>query len=251
MATQKVLNALTKQGGILFQALTEGFGMDLADRPLLPGARDYFHFHEDFIGYDATNSPDWGVDETSASGSEAGTVAAIDGIGGQVTVTAGSADNDGCTLYLKTEFAKCEADREGWFLFRAKVSHATEIDLFIGMIAYEADLQDVSDNMPADGFGFRKEDGDTNLDICSSKDGTNTASTAVGTLTTDFHEYLIHWDGVDTLTFYLDGTEVGTVATNVCDDELLTPVFMFRNGNAVARVLTADLCDVIQPRTAA
>ncbi len=93
-----------------------------------------------------------------------------------------------------------------------------------------------------------KDDGDTNLDFCSAKDGTNDNLTGLGTLTTGWHTYGFYFNGNGAIDAFLDGTKVGTVDTTICDDEEVAPMALVRNGDGNARNLKIDYFLVRQLR---
>lgn len=215
-------------------------GAPLAVRPALAHG-----FFEDFIiPYD---SGQWDENNVDGGGDSSEVCAVNDGVGGELTLTTNDAEDDAEQRTYKTETFKLESGKPLWFEARAKASEATEIDLMIGLIANE-DLTAVGDNLPADGIVFLKDDGDTEIDVNSSKDGTDSGGQDVATLDTDYHRYGIYFDGDSSIEMYLDGEKVDTRGSTICDDEELAPSVMVKAGDANARTLTVDYIRVVQER---
>lgn len=168
-------------------------------------------------------------------------------VGGVLVITNDAADNDADQIVWSNRLFKLAAGKTLWWECRAKLSDATQSDLFLGLIAPE-DMTAVADNMPQDGVGFLKDDGDTQIDYVSSKDGANDAQTNKGTMDTSYHTYGLLIDGVTSVTPYLDGVALTALATTFCDDELLAPTVMVRNGEAVAKILSVDYIRCVQLR---
>ena len=166
---------------------------------------------------------------TVEAGSSSATEATSDAQGGVLVLTNDAADDDADQIQYVNEVFKFTAGNPLWFEARAKLSVTTNVDMAIGLIAAE-DLTAVADNMPADGCVWKKDDGDTNLDFASCKNGTNDTTNALGTLDTNWHKYGFYFDGDGTIRFYLDGVGVGVAVTTLCDDEELAFFAMVRNG---------------------
>ena len=173
-----------------------------------------------------------------------------DGRGGYLEVTNAALEDDGTEMqyHKATESGEAwqfSAGKPLWFEVKAAFSHATEIDFAIGLADTDTTILDGSQDLAI----FRKHDGDANIDFISDKDGTPTMTDTGVDVTADvFIRYGIQWDGVSTLTFFLDGVAVGTDATNVCDDETLAITLCCENGDGNARVMTIDYIKVVQVR---
>ena len=216
----------------------------MLDPALLHDPSVVHRFFEDFNGVHAAGN--WDIVTVEAGGSDA-TEAIGDAAGGVLVITNDAADDDADQLTWKTESFKLAAGKRLFCAIRATISDATQADLALGLIANE-DLSAVMDNMPGDGVVWKKEDGDTELDFASCKDGTNDLQAAEGTATTAAREYAFYFDGVATITPYLDGVAGTPCVTTICQDEELAPTLLVRNGEAVAKVLSVDYIEVNQLR---
>lgn len=203
--------------------------------------------HRAFDDFDHIHSAsEWDIVTVEAGGGTA-TEAVTDAAGGTLVVTNDDADNDYDQLVRVNETFKLAAGKRLFCAIRGKVSDATKADFWCGLIANE-DLSAVVDNMPGDGVVWVSDDGDTEIDFKSCKNGTNEENDAEGTLDTSFHEYAFYFDGAGTITPYLDGVAGTPIETTIPDDEELAVGWGIRNGEAVAKVLTVDYYDVAQLR---
>lgn len=219
--------------------------VDSPNDPIAGKISDLHLFQEDFLKpYDSSL---WDENNVDGGGDTSEVCAVNDGAGGELTLTSNDSEDDAEQRTYVTESFKLVSGKKLWFEARAKVSAATEIDIVLGLIANE-DLTAVGDLMPADGVVFKKNDGDTKIDVASSKDGTNDTASDEATLDTDYHRYGFYFDGAGTITPYIDGTAGTALSTTVCDDEELAPTLMVRAGNANARTLTVDYIRVVQER---
>lgn len=201
-------------------------------------------YFEDFDHVHAAG--EWDIVTVEAGAGDA-TEAVGDGAGGILTITNDAADDDADQLARKSETFKLATGKRLFFAIRAAVSDATQADIALGLIANE-DLTAVTDNMPGDGVVWVSDDGDTELDFKSCKNGTNEEADAEGTLDTAMHEYAFYFDGDSTITPYLDGVAGTDIETTIPDDEELTPFMLVRNGEAVAKILTVDYIECNQLR---
>lgn len=241
----------TKRGCQPFNWLVEGFGyrakldkgvVDAEEMPLLAPRRSIHEFFDDFLVY---NSGDWDANNTQSGSGQS--VGVSDAVAGEIALTTADSEDDAEQLTFAQETFKLVSDKKLWFEARAKVDAATEHEFVLGLIANE-DLTAVGDLMPADGVVFKKDDGDTNTDVASSKDGTDDESTGIATLDTDYHRYGLYFDGDGTIEAYVDGEKVATLETTICDDEELAPVMMAKTGQGSSHTLTVDYIEVVQER---
>ena len=231
-------------------AITAGTGM-WANSPSEadPNPNAAHRFFEDFV---AVLSADWAVAETDT----ANTAAVSDAQHGVVVLTCNAGDDDSSIqIQHAQETFRLTSGKKVWVEFRVKiVGDATQSDFFIGLAEVE-NLTAVADNMPANGFGFRKDDGDTNIDACSSDNGGNVESLAVAVLANDtFVRLGLLFDGgasgAATLTPYIDGVAgapIAAVAYGTMTE--VAPIFMVRNGDAVTtELLHCDYIKVVAQR---
>ena len=167
-----------------------------------------------------------------------------------------STDDNAQQIQWKNEIAKPTVGKRIWFEARVNCNggDATNLDFFIGLSATE-DLTGVADNMPANGIGFHKDDGDTNIDFSTSDGGTNIQQAAVGTLADDTYIRLgFSFDGGATgagvLTPYINGV-AGTQITTMTYATMaeVSPIIMIRNGDGTAQQkIKIDYVQVISER---
>ena len=231
--------------GLNYRAKFNKGVVDSENFPLLAPISGVHKFEEDFVApYDSNQWDSNNVDD----GGDSGEVCAVnDGAGGELTLTTNDAEDDAEQRVYKTESFKLVSGKKLWFEARAKMSAATEADMVLGLIANE-NLTAVGDLLPADGVVFKKDDGDTHIDVNSSKDGTDDTAAEEGTLDTDYHRYGLYFDGNGTITPYIDGVAGTALDTTICDDEELAPTVMVRAGDGNARTLTVDYIRVVQER---
>ena len=201
-------------------------------------------------------------DEVQATGwvvtaDSTGTAAYQDVVGGTLhLLNAATTDNDATQAIWAQETFKLATGKKLWMEIRLRCSagDATNLDFFAGLLEAE-DLTGVADNMPANGIGFHKEDGDTNIDASSSDGGTDLQQAAVGTLVDATYITLgLVFDGAATgnatLTPWVNGV-AGTAITSVTYATMaeMAAGFMIRNGDATTRQsLTVDYIKVVQLR---
>lgn len=219
--------------------------VDAEDQPMLAPVRNVHEFFEDFLlPYDSNQWDSNNVD----GGGDSGEVCTVnDGAAGELTLTTNDAEDDAEQRTYVTESFKLVSGKKLWFEARAKASVATEIDVMLGLIANE-DLTGVGDNLPADGLVVKSDDGDTKLDVNSSKDGTDDGAADVATLDTDYHRYGFYYDGAGAVEAYVDGAKVATLNSTICEDEELATSIMVKAGDGNARTLTVDYIRVVQER---
>jgi hypothetical protein len=216
---------------------------------------EYFN---DFRGVaadlDVTN--EWTATEVGAGGAPALTA---DALCGTATLTTDANDNDAQQIVLNQLSFQAALGKKLWYETYFKINTAAkhiQSDWLVGLIGAGENLVAVADILPANGIVFNKDDGDANIDLTTSDNGTNVASAAVGTaLTTANTWYRLgyHFDGGATgsgiITPYINGV-AGTPITTAAYATMttLSPVFLLRNGEAGAVVMTIDYVKVVQLR---
>lgn len=211
----------------------------------------HFYFN-DFLSDNDYNTTDWTV-TTVEAGAGTASEALQDTVLGTLLLTNDDADDDADQINFKQETFKLAANKKLWMEINFQVSEATNLDFFVGLAEAE-DLTAVADNMPANGIGFHKEDGDTNIDVSSSDNGTNLQTAAIATLAAATNVRLgLYFDGgatgSATITPYVNGT-AGTAISSVTYATMaeMAPLFMVRNGSAASRTMTIDFIKVVQLR---
>ena len=208
---------------------------------------DFSTLFTDFHDYVAA---DWVITTTEAGAGDA-TEAVGNLAGGVLVVTNDAADDDKDFFQWAgnkgavAETFKFVSGKKLQFVFRGKLSDATQCDFFAGL--YITDTDPVGGL--SDGIYFRKLDGSTTLYLVAEKDSTET-TLAVATLANDTYVVLeFYYDGGDRISAYVSGSRVGSIAvTTAPDDEELALSFGIQNGEAAAKVLSVDYIGASQER---
>lgn len=182
---------------------------------------------------------------------------ADDAAGGILTITTNDAANDSCELQLNGEpFALAVGKPLRWGC-KLAINDVDKADWFVGLAITDTAILagGVTDRV---GFECLH---DGNIDALVEQDGTeNIADTLVniadGSLATfDAKAVVLEfvWDGVDTITFIVDGVLTNTMTDNgttivIPDDEAMTPSICLET--SAAQVVTAwvDFVEVIADR---
>jgi len=208
---------------------------------------EYFNdFRAAAADYDATN--DWTYAEVDVGGG-GGAALTADAPCGRLTITSGANDNDAGEITLKQLSFKVALGKKIWYETKFQVvtaAKATQSDWVAGLIGAEENLTAVADCLPANGIVFHKDDGDTNIDITTSDNGGDVQSLALGTfaVTTDIM-LGFYFDaaatGAGIITPYINGVAKTPITTAAyATMTTLSPVFMYRNGEAGACVMSID-----------
>lgn len=192
---------------------------------------------------DAISADEYRWNET-ASGS--GTpLAPIDVVGGGGMFTNGTGDNEYYFYESGQEIGQLVAGYDLWFEIVVQTDDATQSDMFAGLCARLAS-GNLFDNR-VDCVGFRKDDGDTDIDLETDVSGsTATSSTAQGTLADDTDISLgFHYNGNDeTVYFFINDSYVNSIATTLPTTELCVS-FGLRNGEAAAKSMIVKVIKLV------
>lgn len=206
---------------------------------------DFITYENNFLAEQDYAAADWIITTTEAGSGDATEALASDEIGGALLITNDDADNDSDELQATQENWGLQAGKKMWYETRIKVSDATQSDLFLGLAITDTTIIDGT----TDSIGFRKDDGDANIDVVSEKDSTETLTDSGKDLVDDTYVKLgMYWDGVSTVEFYVDRNKVASHTTNNPDDENLTITMAIQNGEAVAKTMTVDYIYITQER---
>ncbi len=210
-------------------------------------APDPTKFHTWFDDFDHYDLADWVITNTGA-----GTEVTQSEDGGVLLLTNAAGIDDltflqytGGTSATVVETFLMEAGKKAWFKTRVKISDATQSEFVVGL--------QITDTTPlgvTDGIFFRKDDGDTNIDIVVQESATALSTAeAIAAATTGYVELAWYYDGVRTLHYFTDGVERGTLTTtNVLPSTELTISFGIQNGEAVAKTMSVDYIFVSKER---
>ena len=209
-----------------------------------------YELFDDFTEYDNTATVgNWAM-------TEAGTCTDVldDVTAGGIVILSTQTTTDDAAVQITHAGAgfKLAAGKTLWFEARVRFTGvATTSEVSLGLVNSGEDLIAVGDVLPQDGISFSMQNGAAAMAFTCSMDGTNTgAVAAVHTLvTTAWTTFGFLVSGITSVTPYVNGV-AGTAATaTLCTDELLTPYFLVRNGNATgARTLEIDYVRVVQIR---
>ena len=172
-------------------------------------------------------------------------LACQDVVGGGAKFTNGAGDNNYYFYESGAEIAQLVAGYDLWFEIVLQVSDATQSDLFAGLCARLAS-GNLFDNR-VDCVGFRKDDGDTDIDLETDVSGsTATSATAKGTLADAADISLgFHYRGdQERVYFFIDNAYVYSIATTLPTTEMCVS-FGLRNGEGVAKTMTVKIIKLI------
>ncbi len=188
--------------------------------------------HVYFNDFDEPIGSNWFI--TSTGSASAAAIADVDGGAITLTTDAGAADN--VFLDKKGESFLFAAGKPLWFKTRLKVSNATSSTFVAGL-----QITDTSPLAVSDGVFFIKAGGSTTVQMLVEKNGTATTVSAATMADDPFITLGFYYNGVDGISYFADGVQIGTAAvTNLPDDELLTVSLGVQNTTTSARVLTVD-----------
>jgi hypothetical protein len=216
-----------------------------------PSIDQVWHHYWDFKdpqGYvtDAVDAVSYVWAETNSGAGTA--LVAIDIAGGGARVTNGGADNNFYFYESAQEIVQIVANRDFWFEFEFQTNEATQNDLYVGLCE-RLGAGNLFDNR-VNAIGFRKDDGDTNIDMITCAAGVE-AATAVDTLVADTNFRLgLRYDSDPGIIRAYTGqgtdeaVQVGTITTGL-PTVLMCVSFGIRNGEADAKTFTARQARVV------
>ena len=201
-------------------------------------------YFNDFLVAQDYAAADWVITTTEAGSGDATEALAADEACGALLITNDNADDDVDHLQLNEENWRLSSGKKLWFDCRIKVSDATQSDWFIGL-----GITDTTPFATSDRVGFEKNDGDANIDALCEKDTTETNTDTGSDGTDDTYVRLsFFWDGVDSITYFVNGKQKVEHTTNQPDDENLCVSISIQNGAAAAKTMTIDYIHVVQER---
>ena len=235
-----------------------------SDFPSITNPSSVFGIMEDFLGGcigDVTSL--WTLDNTN------GTALLITGAGGQGGIlemdTTATLDNDFANVKLSDtdlggpfKITK-NSGKKLWFEARARAAQdSVETMCLVGLVpatVTEAVADDTGAFNGSDGAYFRiLAATPAEWDVACAKNTNETEILGAAAVNaSDYHTFGIHFDGVNTVTFYIDGASVGTSAADATDwpdDVYLTPMLCVKSGvvGAASRVLEVDYIKCYQQR---
>ena len=221
-----------------------------ADAPSPADPQYHTIAHEFFDDFKVLNAQ-WALDETDAGS----TGVSSDALGGTLLLTCDATNDDsGVQVGWANETFLLAAGKTIWYETYVKAAARkagadSEIDLSIGLGIVE-DLTATADNFTEDGFCFHVTEGTKVWKITASKSGTNTGTvTTTVDLTAGWIKLGFLVDGVTSITPYINDVAQTPLTATICDDQLLSPFFMVRNGDAtITQTLEVNYVKVVQLR---
>jgi hypothetical protein len=142
----------------------------------------------------------------------------LDGDGGQIRLSGGSATNEFALVYQQTETFTIETGKKMWFGIRAKMTGTTIAKgIFeFGLGQHDADPLSVTDS---DRMQFIKPgthaaaNTDLHFKIIAGSTAVAEALAIDTAVSGEFHAYEWEFDGVSNFAYYIDGVHVGTLST--------------------------------------
>lgn len=220
------------------------------DMPKLPGIPMFGYKAEyvfqDTLDVDTTNK--WTeVNDNAGTG-----LTVQDERGGLAKFTNDTGDNDFYYYVSVNEIAKVDSAKDLWFFTKIRILDVSEADWFVGLVK-KVSAADALFDARVDSIGFFGTDGSALVRLEANKDSTSVPNTdGVISITDDvIWNLAFHVVNDDEVHFFggLPGTRysyLGTIATNVPDDEEMAFAFGCRNGTTAANAMSIGRTIVIQ-----
>ncbi len=228
-----------------------------AGLPLGLDARVCRYFN-DFLASQDYAAADWVITTTEAGAGAATEAIAAQEECGALLITNDLADadsdefqasSDGGTTVL--EAWSLTAGQKLGFSTRFKVNDADDVDAMIGLVITDTAMIDGT----TDGIYFRIVEASATLELVCEKDSTETVLDMATMADDTYVEVGFHYNGAGVVTGYKRNAnddrwmKVGTITTNLPDDEQLALSFAIQNGAAAADTMTIDYLDSRQERS--
>ena len=228
---------------VLYSGYASGY-KDLLSQPIALNP-DYFTYVDDFLGIVINTTNDWTVVKDSGA-----TVAIVaDTVGGELGLTsAGTTDNDGASIQ-KNETFSVDASKNLFFQTRLKCNDADQTDICVGFTVNFATNPEAM-LTAADRIVFQVDDGDSNIDCVTEKDGTATTTDSGIDITSGTAVTLgFRVNGTGSVEFFINRVKVATHTANIPDDENLAIGAMELSGSATGtKSMTVDYLFAAQNR---
>jgi hypothetical protein len=208
---------------------------------------DYLCYIDDFTGVTLDTTNDWTLIKDSSATAAIG----ADLVNGTVVLTSqATTDNDGASLQGNEIFA-VSSSRDIWFETKLFITDAEgdAMDVCVGLTVNFATNPEAM-LTAADRIVFQVDDGDSNIDCVTEKDGTATTTdsgidVASGTAVT----LGFHVKSTGSVEFFVNRSLVATHTTNLPDDENLAIGVMELSGSATGtKSMTVDYLFAAQDR---
>ena len=220
-----------------------GKAKTLSEMPMPDPTKTYGVF-DDFFTWDAGVS--WEISDDDSGGTELISATETGGVL-VLTNTAGATDycfvqysEDGGTTPSTTFLFA--TGKKAWFKARLKVNDDTPNASYWTAGLY-IDNDDPYNANPDDGVWFESGAASNEVDLYITKGGSDTISAGVFTTTDDTYLTIgYYWDGVDTIHYFKNDVEEGSVGvgTSLPDDAPCALSFGIENGEAAANIMHID-----------
>ena len=215
--------------GPVLYAGKDGTRKWFADLPVA-NTPDYVTLMADCTGIALDTTNDWSVVKDSSATAALG----ADAESGTLVLTSqATTDNDGASVQGNEIFA-LSSTRDIWFETKCKVgdSEGSAIELCVGLTVNFATNPEAM-LTAADRIVFQVDDGDTNIDCVTEKDGSATTTDSGIDISDDTYVTLgFHVKGTGSVEFFVNRSLVATHTANLPDDENLTVGAMELSGSA-------------------
>jgi hypothetical protein len=204
-----------------------------------PDETDQHAYNNDFNSYSST---DWTITVVGSS-----TPALVAGDGGLLGITTSASSADSAFLQKTIAAFTFETGKPMWFAARFKVSTLATTAV-IGLQVIDTTPLDVTDGI----YFLTTTATGAVTGICRKNATTGSIAKACGTLVADtYTELAWYWDGKDTVNFYQDKVQQGSVtgvAANYLPDTTCTVSMGVQTDSANARTMTIDYIMVAKSR---
>ena len=208
---------------------------------------DYLVYMDDFTGIALDTTNDWTlVKDSSATGA-----IGADLVNGTVVLTSqATTDNDGASIQGNEIFA-VSSSRDIWFETKLFITDAEgdAMDVCVGLTVNFATNPEAM-LTAADRIVFQIDDGDSNIDCVTEKDGTATTTDSGVDIASGTYVTLgFHVKGTGSVEIFVNRNLVATHTANIPDDENLTIGAMELSGSATGtKSMTIDYLFAAQNR---
>ena len=189
---------------------------------------DFVTYMDDFTGITLDTTNDWTLIKDSSATAALG----ADAESGTLVLTSqATTDNDGASVQGNEIFA-VSSGRDIWFEIKVGDSEGSAIELCVGLTVNFATNPEAM-LTAADRIVFQVDDGDTNIDCITEKDGTATTTDSGVDIADDTFVTLgFHVTDAAKVEFFVNRNLVATHTENIPDDENLAIGAMELSGSA-------------------
>ena len=208
---------------------------------------DYLMYMDDFTGIALDTTNDWTLIKDSSATAALG----ADAENGTLVLTSqATTDNDGASVQGNEIFA-LSATRDIWFETKLSITDAEgdAMDVCVGLTVNFATNPEAM-LTAADRIVFQIDDGDSNIDCVTEKDGTATTTDSGIDIVSGTSVTLgFHVKGTGSVEFFVNRNKVATHTANLPDDENLAIGAMELSGSATGtKSMTIDYLMAVQNR---